>query len=103
MFGNDDKVEPIGNADRTYDVKGGTTLRHIANGAVDRAAAELDRSCLQDTMPRGNAVLVGCAHGPRFAQKPFPKPNHGRQRLIFAVPRCGKTVLWIAWRAPRPK
>lgn len=71
MFGNDDKVEPIGNADRTHDVKGGATLRPIANGAVDRAAAELDRSGLQDTMPPGNAVLVGCVHGPRFAQKPF--------------------------------
>ena len=65
MFGDNDKIELIGNANRTGNLKGGASVRQVANGAIDCAAAKLDRSGLQDPMPRRNAVLVGCDHGRR--------------------------------------
>jgi hypothetical protein len=83
MFGDNDKIEMIGNANRTGNLKGGASVRQVANGAIDCAAAELDRSGLQDPMPRRNAVLVGCDHEAEIRAKAFPKPNHGSKRFIF--------------------
>jgi hypothetical protein len=45
-----DQRETIGNADRTGNVQSRAGLRPISDDAVDCAAAELDRSGLQEAM-----------------------------------------------------
>ena len=44
MLGGDHQIEPLGNAERTGDVERGPTRGKVADGAIDRAAAELDGS-----------------------------------------------------------
>ncbi len=71
VFGQNDKIEPLRNADGTDDLEGSSARRKVANSAIDRTAPELDGSGLQHTMTRRNAMLVGGDHAATLAQKPF--------------------------------
>jgi hypothetical protein len=48
--GLEDQREIVGDAHRAGYLERRSDVRHVANHAIDRAAAELDRSGLQDTM-----------------------------------------------------
>src|ERR1022692_691649 len=58
MVGRHDQDKAVWDEERGHDFKRGPGLRKIAHGAVDRAAAERDRSGLQDTPTRCNPVLI---------------------------------------------
>ena len=56
--------EMIGDSDRAGHVQRRSGSRHIADGAIDSAAAELNRSSLQNTVPRcdllfSHPVIIG--------------------------------------------
>ena len=71
VFGQNDKVEPLRNADGTDNLEGSSARGKVANSAIDRTAAELDGSGLQHAMTRRNAMLVSGDHAATLAQKPF--------------------------------
>jgi hypothetical protein len=56
--GGQHQGEVIGNTDRAVDVQRGADVRYLANGAVTGAAAELDRSGLQYTVPRRSPLFI---------------------------------------------
>lgn len=53
-----DQGKAVRDKERSYDFKRRPGLGKVANGAVDRAAAERDRPGLQNTAPRRNSMLV---------------------------------------------
>jgi hypothetical protein len=57
-IGLNDEREAFGDADGARDIECGTGIGEVANRAVDRAAAELDRSGLEHTMPRSVPPFV---------------------------------------------
>jgi hypothetical protein len=71
VFGHEDEIEPVRNADGADHLKRGSARGQVANSAIDRAAAELDGSGFQDSVAGRNAVLVGCDHVVTLAQKPL--------------------------------
>lgn len=54
----DHQPEVVWNADLAGDFELGTRIRYIPDGAVDDAAIELDRSCLQYPVPGRHAVII---------------------------------------------
>ena len=56
-----DQDKAVRDKERSYDFKRRPGLGKVANGAVDRAAAELNRSGLENALSGRNAIL---AHGP---------------------------------------
>jgi hypothetical protein len=57
-MGWDDEREAVGNEKRGYHFERGASLGKVAHRAVDRAAAERDRSGLQDAVARGGSMLI---------------------------------------------
>ena len=57
-IGWNDQGELVGNEERCDDLKGGAGLRNVADGAVNHAAAETDRSGFQHTAAWCYSVLV---------------------------------------------
>src|SRR5258706_4848597 len=60
MIGIDQQIEPVRNADRTYHLQTSADRRHIANGAIDRAAMIRigDMRRLEGAVPWRAAFLV---------------------------------------------
>jgi hypothetical protein len=57
-IGGQHQGELTGNADRAVHFQQGSGARHIADRAINGTAAELDRSGLQDAVPRHNPFFI---------------------------------------------
>jgi hypothetical protein len=57
-MGWNDERKAVGDEKRGYDFERGAGLGEVANRAVDRAAAERDRSGLEDAVTRSNSMLI---------------------------------------------
>ena len=62
IFARHEQREAVGDEQRRHDFERGSGVGHVADGAVDPAAAELDRSGLQLAVARGDALLVHAGH-----------------------------------------
>jgi hypothetical protein len=62
MVGGHDKHKLFRDAQRGRYIERCPFFRYVANGAVDGAAAELNRSPLQHAMSSGSAVLIHSAY-----------------------------------------
>jgi len=56
-MGWNDQRKAVGDEKRGYDFERGASLGEVANRAIDRAAAERDRSGLEDAVTRSNSML----------------------------------------------
>jgi hypothetical protein len=57
-MGWNDERKALGDEKRGYDFERGASLGEVANRAIDRAAAERDRSGLEDAVTRSNSLLI---------------------------------------------
>ena len=57
-MGWNDQRKSVGDEQRGYHFERGAGLGDVANRAIDRAAAERDRSGLEDAVTRCNSMLI---------------------------------------------
>src|SRR5262249_36577318 len=88
-IGLEEQGEIFRDADRARDLEGGAGFGEIADRAVDRAAAELDRSALQHAMSGSvPPILIHAANlQPKLNQRLRPRPDRG-----YFWRWCGGTV-----------
>src|SRR3984893_17168213 len=77
-MGWNDERKALGDEKRGYDFERGASLGEVANRAIDRAAAERDRSGLEDAVTRSNSMLIhdGTRDGIRWVA------NHPRKQKL---------------------
>ena len=77
-MGWNDERKALGDEKRGYDFERGASLGEVANRAIDRAAAERDRSGLEDAVTRSHSMLIhdGTRDGIRWVA------NHPRKQKL---------------------